>query len=58
MFQVDHSALTGESIPVPRSVDATDNRPTATENLAFFFTSCVEGKSKSSIFICAKVLVP
>lgn len=42
-LKVDHSALTGESKPVPRSTEYTHENPLDTKNLAFFSTCAVEG---------------
>jgi sodium/potassium-transporting ATPase subunit alpha len=42
-LKVDNSPLTGESEPVPRTVDCTDKNPLETKNLAFFGSLAVEG---------------
>ncbi|CAF1259823.1 unnamed protein product, partial [Didymodactylos carnosus] len=42
-FKVDNSSLTGESEPLARSPDCTDDNPLETKNLAFFSTFAVEG---------------
>lgn len=42
-LKVDNSPLTGESEPISRTVDCTDENPMETSNLAFFGTLAVEG---------------
>lgn len=42
-LKVDNSPLTGESEPVARTVDCTDENPMETNNLAFFGTLAVDG---------------
>lgn len=42
-LKVDNSPLTGESEPVTRTVDCTDENPMETNNLAFFGTLAVDG---------------
>lgn len=42
-LKVDNSPLTGESEPVGRTVDCTDENPLETNNLAFFGTLAVDG---------------
>lgn len=42
-LKVDNSPLTGESEPVSRTVDCTDENPMETNNLAFFGTLAVDG---------------
>lgn len=42
-LKVENSPLTGESEPVARSVDCTDENPLETNNLAFFGTLAVDG---------------
>lgn len=42
-LKVDNSPLTGESEPIGRTVDATDDNPLETKNLAFFGTLAVDG---------------
>jgi sodium/potassium-transporting ATPase subunit alpha len=42
-LKVDNSALTGESEPIGRTVDPTDDNPLETKNLAFFGTLAVDG---------------
>ncbi|XP_055356760.1 sodium/potassium-transporting ATPase subunit alpha-2-like isoform X3 [Paramacrobiotus metropolitanus] len=45
MDNVDNASLTGESEPLSRSVDGTDENPLETRNLAFFSTYAVEGSA-------------
>ncbi|CAN8067083.1 unnamed protein product [Agarophyton chilense] len=42
-LKVDNSPLTGESEPIGRTVDCTDENPLETKNLAFFGTLAVDG---------------
>ena len=42
-FKVDNSSLTGESEPVSRNHEFTNENPLETKNLAFFSTNAVEG---------------
>ena len=42
-LKVDNSPLTGESEPIGRTVDCTDDNPLETKNLAFFGTLAVDG---------------
>lgn len=42
-LKVDNSSLTGESEPLGRSVEMTDENPLETKNLAFFGTLAVDG---------------
>lgn len=42
-LKVDNAPLTGESEPIGRTVDCTDENPLETKNLAFFGTLAVEG---------------
>lgn len=42
-LKVDNSPLTGESEPIGRTVDPTDDNPLETKNLAFFGTLAVDG---------------
>lgn len=42
-LKVDNSPLTGESEPLGRTVDCTDENPLETKNLAFFGTLAVDG---------------
>lgn len=42
-LKVDNSSLTGESEPLSRTVECTDENPLETRNLAFFGTNAVEG---------------
>lgn len=42
-LKVDNSPLTGESEPIGRTVDKTDDNPLETKNLAFFGTLAVDG---------------
>ncbi|XP_055356759.1 sodium/potassium-transporting ATPase subunit alpha-2-like isoform X2 [Paramacrobiotus metropolitanus] len=44
-LKVDNASLTGESEPLSRSVDGTDENPLETRNLAFFSTYAVEGSA-------------
>lgn len=48
-FKVDHSTLTGESKPLPRSTEYTHENPLETKNLAFFSTCAVEGVAKGVV---------
>lgn len=46
-MKVDNSCLTGESIPLLRTIDCTHKEnPLETKNLAFFGTLCKEVESK------------
>ncbi len=45
-FKVDNSSLTGESEPVLKTANATDEGVFETENLAFFSTNAVEGTAR------------
>ncbi|RWS30578.1 Na+/K+ ATPase alpha subunit-like protein [Leptotrombidium deliense] len=45
----DHSALTGESEPVPRGPEHTHDNPLETKNLLFFSTNCVEGTARGIV---------
>lgn len=49
-FKVDNSSLTGESEPLARSPDCTNDNPLETKNLAFFSTFAVEGIYSIIIF--------
>eukprot|EP00177_Eucheuma_denticulatum_P003015 GFKZ01005420.1.p1 GENE.GFKZ01005420.1~~GFKZ01005420.1.p1 ORF type:complete len:1174 (+),score=236.55 GFKZ01005420.1:425-3946(+) len=42
-LKVDNAPLTGESEPIGRTVDCTDDNPLETKNLAFFGTLAVDG---------------
>ncbi|KAJ8907783.1 hypothetical protein NDN08_007887 [Rhodosorus marinus] len=42
-LKVDNSSLTGESEPLARSTECTDENPLETRNIAFFGTNAVEG---------------
>lgn len=42
-LKVDNSPLTGESEPIGRTVECTDENPLETKNLAFFGTLAVDG---------------
>ena len=44
-LKVDNSSLTGESEPLTRTSQCTNDNPLESKNLAFFSTNCVEGKS-------------
>jgi len=48
-FKVDNSSLTGESEPVSRSPDFTNDNPLETRNLAFFSTNAVEGTARGIV---------
>jgi len=48
-FKVDNSSLTGESEPVSRTADFTNDNPLETKNLAFFSTNCVEGTCRGMV---------
>lgn len=40
-MKVDNSSLTGESDPLLRTPNTTNDNPLETENLAFFGSTCV-----------------
>mmetsp|Transcript_875 Transcript_875/g.1102 ORF Transcript_875/g.1102 Transcript_875/m.1102 type:complete len:1011 (-) Transcript_875:34-3066(-) len=42
-MKVDNSSLTGESEPLPRTIECTDERFIETKNIAFYTTFCKEG---------------
>ena len=42
-LKVDNSSLTGESEPIGRTVECTDENPLETKNLAFFGTLAIDG---------------
>lgn len=42
-LKVDNSSLTGESEPLGRTIDMTDENPLETKNLAFFGTLAIDG---------------
>jgi len=42
-MKVDNSSLTGESEPLPRTVECTDERFIETKNVAFYTTFCKDG---------------
>lgn len=42
-LKVDNSSLTGESEPIGRTIDMTDENPLETRNLAFFGTLAIDG---------------
>ncbi len=46
-FKVDNSSLTGEAEPQKRNKNFTDKDPLETQNLAFFSTNAVEGKTEN-----------
>merc|ERR1712012_1157182 len=48
-FKVDNSSLTGESEPLSRNPDFTNDNPLETKNLAFFSTNAVEGTAKGMV---------
>ncbi|CAJ0583435.1 unnamed protein product, partial [Mesorhabditis spiculigera] len=48
-FKVDNSSLTGESEPLSRSAECTNDNPLETKNLAFFSTNAVEGTAKAVV---------
>lgn len=48
-LKVDNSPLTGESEPIGRTVDCTDENPLETKNLAFFGTLAVDGTAKGIV---------
>ncbi|CAD8071160.1 unnamed protein product [Paramecium primaurelia] len=49
-MKVDNSCLTGESIPLLRTIDCTHKEnPLETKNLAFFGTLCKEGNGKGVV---------
>jgi sodium/potassium-transporting ATPase subunit alpha len=48
-LKVDNSSLTGESEPLPRSVECTHPNPMETKNLAFFSTSVIEGTGRGIV---------
>lgn len=48
-LKVDNSSITGESEPQTRCVNATDDNPLETGNLAFFSTNVIEGGGKGIV---------
>jgi len=48
-FKVDNSPLTGESIPLTRTPEYTNENPLATKNLAFFATHAVDGSATGMV---------
>ncbi|CAG2112837.1 unnamed protein product, partial [Medioppia subpectinata] len=48
-LKVDNSSLTGESEPLSRTPDCTNQNPLETKNLAFFSTNCVEGSARGFV---------
>jgi len=48
-FKVDNSSLTGESEPVTKTPECTDEGVFETQNLAFFSTNAVEGTCKALV---------
>jgi len=48
-MKVDNSALTGESDPLLRTVDCTNDNVLETGNMAFFGTLCKEGAGKAIV---------
>lgn len=48
-FKVDNSPLTGESEPVSRTVQCTNENPLETSNLAFFGTLAVDGTCRGVV---------
>lgn len=48
-LKVDNSPLTGESEPIGRTVDCTDENPLETKNLAFFGTLAVDGTAQGVV---------
>lgn len=49
-LKVDNSSLTGESEPLSRTVEFTNENPLETKNLAFFSTNAVEGRKNLMTF--------
>ena len=48
-MKVDNSSLTGESDPLARTVDLTDENPLETKNLAFYSTNINQGTGKGIV---------
>jgi sodium/potassium-transporting ATPase subunit alpha len=48
-MKVDNSSLTGESDPLLRMVECTNDNPLETANLAFFGTLCKEGEATGMV---------
>uniref|UniRef100_A0A4W5P8G5 P-type ATPase A domain-containing protein n=1 Tax=Hucho hucho TaxID=62062 RepID=A0A4W5P8G5_9TELE len=42
--KVDNSSLTGESEPQSKTPECTHENPLETKNIAFFSTTCLEGR--------------
>ena len=51
-LKVDNSSLTGESEPLLRTANCTNDNPLETKNLAFFSTNCVEGAARGIVVRC------
>lgn len=51
-FKVDNSPITGESEPLTRTTDCTNQNPLETRNLAFFSTNAVEGTARGIVVAC------
>lgn len=49
-LKVDNSSLTGESEPITRTADFTDENPLETKNILFFSSNVVEGTGKAIVF--------
>jgi sodium/potassium-transporting ATPase subunit alpha len=48
-LKVDNSSLTGESEPIGRTIDMTDENPLESHNLAFFGTLAVDGTASGIV---------
>lgn len=48
-LKVDNSSLTGESEPIGRTIDMTDENPLETKNLAFFGTLAIDGTASGIV---------
>ncbi|KYQ89383.1 P-type ATPase [Tieghemostelium lacteum] len=51
-FKVDNSSLTGETEPVTRTTECTDENPLETQNLAFYGTLAVIGECVGVVVAC------
>ncbi|KAF5287486.1 hypothetical protein FQA39_LY04114 [Lamprigera yunnana] len=51
-LKVDHSAITGESEMVSRSLECTDINPLETQNLCFYGTTVGEGSGNGLVIAC------
>jgi sodium/potassium-transporting ATPase subunit alpha len=48
-LKVDNSTLTGETRPLTKSPELTDNNPLETKNMAFLSTYVVEGSGRGMV---------